>query len=74
MDRYIELAQNSEEHTDLLLELLGTMVYMPTDKWGEQMEKWGVIEFLHNNLENAYAEDDILLESVMLVGTICRND
>jgi len=74
MDRYIELAQTSEEHTDLLLELLGTMVYMPTDKWGEQLEKWSVIEFLHNNLENAYAEDDILLESVMLVGTICRND
>ena len=74
MDRYIELAQTSEEHTDLLLELLGTMVYMPTDKWGEQLEKWSVIEFLHNNLENAYAEDDILLESVMLVSTICRND
>ena len=75
MDRYIELAQNSDEqHTDLLLELLGTMVYMPTDKWGEKLEKWGVIEFLHNNLENVYAEDDILLESVMLVGTICRND
>ena len=74
MDRYIELAQVSEEHTDLLLELLGTMVYMPTDQWTEKVEQYSIIEFLHNHLENAYAEDDILLECVMLVGTICRND
>ena len=74
MDRYIELALVSEEHTDLLLELMGTMVYIPTDLWTEKIEQYAVIEFLHHQLENAYAEDDILLESVMLVGTICRND
>ena len=74
MDRYIELAQQSDDHTDLLLELLGTMVYMPTDLWGEKIEKWNMIEFLHNHLMNGYAEDDIVLECVMLVGTICRND
>ena len=74
MDRYIELAHSSEEHTDLLLELLGTMVYMPTDHWADKIEKCGIIEFLHNHLDNQYAEDDILLECVMLVGTICRND
>ena len=74
MDRYIELAQASDEHTDLLLELLGTMVYMPTDLWGEKIEQWNMIEFLHNHLMNGYAEDDIVLECVMLVGTICRND
>lgn len=38
MDKYIELAHVSEEHTDLLLELLGTMVYMPTDLWTERIE------------------------------------
>lgn len=64
----------SEEHTDLLLELMGTMVYMPTDLWTERIESYGVLEFLHHHLENAYAEDDILLECVMLSGTICRND
>lgn len=74
MDRYIELAQNCEEHTDLLLELLGTMVYIPTDHWNDKLENFGMIEFLHNHLMNSYAEDDILLECVMLVGTICRND
>ena len=33
-----------------------------------------MIEFLHNHLMNGYAEDDIVLECVMLVSTICRND
>ena len=33
-----------------------------------------MIEFLHNHLMNGYAEDDIVLESVMLCGTICRNE
>ena len=50
------------------------MVYMPTDMWGDKLENFGMIEFLHNHLMNQYAEDDILLECVMLVGTICRND
>ena len=31
---------------------MGTMVYMPTDKWNEALENYGMIEFLHNNLEN----------------------
>ena len=33
-----------------------------------------MIEFLHNHLLNGTAQDDICLECVMLVGTICRND
>jgi hypothetical protein len=58
----------------MLLELLGTMVYIPTDLWEDMIEKHTFIEFLHNNLVNGYGEDDIVLESVMLIGTICRND
>ena len=68
------MAQNCGENTDMLLELLGTMVYIPTDLWEEMIEKHTFIEFLHNNLVNGYGEDDIVLESVMLIGTICRND
>ncbi len=40
----------------------------------EVIEKTNFIEFIHNNFVNGYAEDDIVLESIMLVGTICRND
>ena len=50
------------------------MVYIPTDLWAEKIEQWNMIEFLHNHLMNGYAEDDIVLECVMLVGTLCRND
>jgi len=50
------------------------MVFIPTDRWEEMINTQGVIEFLHNNLVNGFQEDDIVLESVMLIGTICRND
>jgi len=49
-------------------------VYVHSDKWEEIISKYNFIEFLHNNLVNGFAEDDIVLESVMLVGTITRND
>ena len=62
------------ENTDLLVELLGTLVYIPTDKWQEVMEKQGIIDFLQQQLMNGYAEDDVILECVMLCGTMCRND
>jgi Kinesin-associated protein (KAP) len=47
------------------------MVYIHSDKWEEMIGKTNFIEFIHSN---RFAEDDIVLESVMLVGTICRND
>ena len=68
------MAYNADKNTDLQIELLGTMVYVHTDKWPEVINKTNFIEFIHNNLVNGYAEDDIVLESVMLIGTICRND
>ena len=50
------------------------MVYIHSDKWEEVIKETNFIEFIHNNLVNGFAEDDIVLESVMLVGTIVRND
>lgn len=68
------MAEQCGENTDLQIELLGTLVHIHTDKWEEVLNKYNFVEFLHNNLVNGFAEDDIVLESVMLVGTICRND
>lgn len=68
------MAQRCGENTDLQLEILGTMVYIHSDKWEEVIKETNFIEFIHNNLVTGFAEDDIVLESVMLVGTICRND
>jgi hypothetical protein len=74
MEKYIYMSQQCGENTDLQLELLGTMVYIHSDKWEEMIQKTNFIEFLHNNLVNGFSEDDIVLECVMLVATICRND
>jgi len=68
------MVQQCGDNTDLMLEMLGTMVYIPTDKWAEVIEKTNFIEFLHNNLVNGFAEDDIVLETVMLIATICRSE
>ena len=38
------------------------------------MEDYDILRILHNNLSTRQAEDDIILESVMLVSTLCRND
>lgn len=56
------------------IELLGTMVYIHSDKWNEMVPKTNFLEFVHSILVNGFAEDDIILESVMLVATLCRND
>ena len=68
------MVQQCGENTDLMLELMGTMVYIPTDHWDEVIDSTSFIEFLHNNLANGYAEDDVILECVMLIATICRTD
>ena len=57
-----------------MLEILGTMVYITTDTWTTVLDQTNFIEFLHNNLANGYSEDDIILESVMLIATICRTE
>lgn len=74
LEQYILMAQQCGENTDLQLELLGTMVYIHSDTWEQAILKTNFLEFLHNNLVNGFAEDDIVLESVMLIATICRND
>lgn len=50
------------------------MVYIPTDYWEEVIRKTNFLEYIHNNLVNGFAEDDIVLECVMLIATICRTD
>jgi AcrR family transcriptional regulator len=62
------------ENTDMMVELIGTLVYIPTDKWQEVMTGTGILEFLQSQFMNGYAEDDVILECVMLCGTMCRND
>lgn len=74
LESFVVLAYNSDKNTDLQIELLGTMVYVHSNIWEDVINKTSFIEFIHNNLVNGFAEDDIVLESVMLIGTIVRHD
>lgn len=74
LEHYCIIVQQCGDNTDLMLELLGTMVYIPTDHWEEAIRKTNFLEYLHTNLVNGFAEDDIVLESVMLIATICRTE
>lgn len=74
LEHYCLLVQQCGDNTDLMLELLGTMVYIPTDHWEDVIQKTNFLEYLHNNLVNGFAEDDIVLECVMLIATICRTE
>ena len=74
LEDYAIMVQQCGENTDLMIELLGTMVYIPSDHWQIVIDKTNFIDFIHNNLVNGFAEDDIVLESVMLIATICRTE
>jgi hypothetical protein len=74
LEDYAVMVQQCGENTDLMLELLGTMVYIPSDHWETVIAKTNFIEFIHNNLVNGFAEDDIVLECVMLIATISRTE
>ena len=55
------------------MELIGTMVWINSDKWDLILSNSNFLEFVHEMLANG-AEDDLVLESIMLVGTLCRNE
>jgi hypothetical protein len=74
IEDYIDMAMRTQDNTDLQLELVGTLVYIASDRWQELVGKKNLIEFIHNQIVNTYAEDDILLECIMLISTIMRDD
>jgi len=57
-----------------MLELLGTLVYIHSDKWEEAIVQTDFITFLDIVLNEGQSEDDILLECIMLTATICRTE
>lgn len=74
MPELAKLSMECAENTDLQIEVIGTLVQLHSDMWEEVISQQNFIEFLHNNLVQGYAEDDIMLESIMLIGTICRSE
>lgn len=70
-EQFIQLAKESNEN--LQIEIIGTLVYINTNKWDQVITETNFLEFLHQLLSNG-AEDDMVLEGIMLIGTLARNE
>jgi hypothetical protein len=57
---------------DLKFELIGIVAAIKLeDQWVKALNE-SFLEFLHNNLATGIAEDDIILETLMLISTIAQ--
>jgi len=74
MDKIIELTKQCGDNTDLQIELIGTLVYINIEKWDTVLSQGDFLDFIHNNLVSDYSEDDLVLETIMLIGTMCRSE
>jgi hypothetical protein len=74
MDDIIELVKQCGENTDVQIELIGTLVYINSEKWDQKLAQGDFLDFIHSNLVSDYSEDDLVLETIMLIGTICRSE
>lgn len=74
MDDIIEMTKKSGENTDIQIELIGTLVYINSEKWDAMLSEGDFLDFVHSNLVSDYSEDDLVLETVMLIATMCRSE
>lgn len=74
MEDIIELTKQSGDNTDLQIELIGTLVYINSEKWDTVLAQGDFLDFIHSNLVSDYSEDDLVLETIMLIGTLCRSE
>ncbi len=56
-----------------MVELIGTLVYIACDKWDTILTENNFLEFIQNIFISG-AEDDLILETIMLVATVVRNE
>jgi len=70
MNDILELTKQSGDNTDLQIELIGTLVYINSEKWDTYLTEGDFLDFVHSNLVSDYSEDDLVLETIMLIGTM----
>ena len=73
MPMFIDVVQQCGENTDLQIELIGALVYIASDKWDQVVTETDFLNFVHSILVSG-AEDDLILETIMLVATIARTE
>lgn len=69
----MKMAMVESKNDDLKIEVLGIFANIKLgDRWEDFLKKPKFIDYLHYNLSTE-VEDDILLETIMLVSSICES-
>ena len=60
---------------DFLVEVLGTLANLAVPKynWSAVIQEHELLDFLAKHLVPGYSEDDIVLEVIILIGTMCQD-
>ncbi|OMJ87705.1 hypothetical protein SteCoe_10549 [Stentor coeruleus] len=60
---------------DFVVEVLGVLVNIDSEElWSKALPNTQLLEFIQKNIVPGYAEDDIILECIMLISTIVCSD
>lgn len=72
--KFAELVCSNGE-MDFSVEVLGTLVNLELeDEWASVLGSTQILDFVQQNLVGGYAEDDVVLECIMLVGSVLTNE
>lgn len=73
MKHFMKMAMVENKNDDLKIEVLGIFASIKLgDRWEDFLKKPQFIDYTNYNL-SAEVEDDILLETIMLVANICES-
>eukprot|EP00743_Colponemidia_sp_Colp-15_P004208 GILK01004540.1.p1 GENE.GILK01004540.1~~GILK01004540.1.p1 ORF type:complete len:755 (+),score=181.94 GILK01004540.1:116-2380(+) len=72
---FVHIAKSTDD-PDLLVEVLGILgnLTLPELSWADVVSEFNLIEFLHKHLVVGFSEDDIVLECVILIGTLASDE
>lgn len=70
---FVTRVQKPQLTADFALELLGTLgnIVLPEFEYEDLLRDHGLIDFLSDHLVPVETEDDMLLEAIIFIGTIC---
>ncbi|XP_047443814.1 kinesin-associated protein 3a [Mugil cephalus] len=67
---------NEDEAEEFVIECLGTLANLtiPDLDWALVLEEYGLVPYLKDRLKPGSAEDDLILEVVIMIGTVSMDD
>ena len=72
---FLKILEDKNSNMDFTVEVLGTLVNIDLDEnWAKVLSNSNLLDFIQRHLVVGYAEDDIVLECIMLVGTVTASE